>query len=73
MGGPGVPWINWSGRQGDYNVMVIDLLGPSLEDLFRMCNRHFSLKTILMLADQLVSGLLPFILAGHGGLCGNAA
>ena len=57
MGGPGVPWINWSGRQGDYNVMVIDLLGPSLEDLFRMCNRHFSLKTILMLADQLVSTL----------------
>lgn len=57
MGGPGVPWINWSGRQGDYNVMVIDLLGPSLEDLFRMCNRHFSLKTILMLADQLVSAL----------------
>ena len=59
MGGPGVPWINWSGKQGDYNVMVIDLLGPSLEDLFRMCNRHFSLKTILMLADQLVSTLLP--------------
>ena len=60
MGGPGVPWINWSGKQGDYNVMVIDLLGPSLEDLFRMCNRHFSLKTILMLADQLVSAF------GHG-------
>lgn len=55
MGGPGVPWIMWSGKQGDYNVMVIDLLGPSLEDLFRMCNRHFSLKTILQLADQLVS------------------
>ncbi|KAI9058886.1 kinase-like protein [Trametes sanguinea] len=55
MGGPGVPWLNWSGKQGDYNVMVIDLLGPSLEDLFRMCNRHFSLKTILMLADQLIT------------------
>lgn len=54
MGGTGVPWIMWSGRQGDYNVMVIDLLGPSLEDLFKMCNRHFSLKTVLLLADQLV-------------------
>lgn len=56
MGGTGVPWIMWSGRQGDYNVMIIDLLGPSLEDLFKRCNRHFSLKTVLLLADQLVSG-----------------
>lgn len=55
MGGPGVPWIMWSGKKGDFNVMVIDLLGPSLEDLFKMCNRHFTLKTVLLLADQLVS------------------
>lgn len=54
MGGPGVPWIMYSGKQGDYNVMVIDLLGPSLEDLFKVCNRHFTLKTVLLLADQLV-------------------
>jgi serine/threonine protein kinase len=54
MGGTGVPWIMWSGKQGDYNVMVIDLMGPSLEDLFKMCNRHFSLKSVLLLADQLV-------------------
>ena len=58
MGGTGVPWIMWSGRQGDYNVMIIDLLGPSLEDLFKRCNRHFSLKTVLLLADQLVCLLL---------------
>ena len=57
-GGQGVPWIIWNGRQGDFNVMVTDLLGPSLEDLFKMCNRHFTMKSVLLLADQLVSASL---------------
>ncbi|XBW34804.1 hypothetical protein QEN19_000370 [Hanseniaspora menglaensis] len=54
-GGIGIPFMRWYGREGDYNCMVIDLLGPSLEDLFNYCLRQFSLKTCIMLAIQMIS------------------
>lgn len=54
-GGIGIPTLKWFGTEGDYNIIVMDLLGPSLEDLFNFCNRKFSLKTVLLLADQLIS------------------
>ena len=28
----GIPNIHWYGTQGNYNIMIIDLLGPSLRN-----------------------------------------
>merc|ERR1719262_1712123 len=54
-GGVGIPNVHWFGKEGDYNVMVMDILGPSLEDLFNFCSRRFTMKTVLMLADQMLA------------------
>ncbi|XP_061371112.1 casein kinase 1-like protein 2 isoform X2 [Gastrolobium bilobum] len=55
QGGTGIPNVRWFGVEGEYNVLVMDLLGPSLEDLFNFCSRKLSLKTVLMLADQMIN------------------
>lgn len=55
QGGIGIPSIHWCGSQGNYNIMIIDLLGPSLEDLFNYCKRKFTAKTTVMIGDQIVS------------------
>ena len=60
-GGVGIPFVRWFGVEGEYSCMVIDLLGPSLEDLFNYCGRKFSLKTVLLLADQLVSSVAALL------------
>jgi len=53
----GVPSIKWCGSEGDYNVLVMDLLGPSLHDLLPFCGKTFSLKTVLLIADQMLQRL----------------
>lgn len=45
----GIPKVKWYGVVGEHYAIVMDLLGDSLENLFRRCGRKFTLKTALML------------------------
>ncbi|KAJ9057387.1 Palmitoylated plasma membrane-bound casein kinase [Entomophthora muscae] len=50
----GIPGVYYFGTEGQHNVLCIDLLGKSLEDLFDLCHRRFSIKTVAMLAKNML-------------------
>jgi serine/threonine protein kinase len=50
----GIPKLRWFGISQDRNWLVMDLLGRSLEDLFNFCGRKFSLKTVAVIACELI-------------------
>ncbi|KAG1055340.1 hypothetical protein G6F46_007281 [Rhizopus delemar] len=54
-GAVGIPSVYYFGQEGLHNILVIDLLGPSLEDLFDKCSRRFSIKTVAMLARHMIT------------------
>jgi serine/threonine protein kinase len=53
----GIPKMHWSGKEGEFKAIVLEFLGPSLQDLHYYCGQQFSRKTVLMLADQLICRL----------------
>lgn len=50
----GIPAVKSYGFSGDHNILVMELLGKSLEDLFQDSQCKFNLKTVCLLADQMV-------------------
>ena len=53
----GIPVMHWFGIAGEYNAMVMDLLGQNLEDLYNYCAKNFTLKTIIMIIIQMIERL----------------
>jgi serine/threonine protein kinase len=54
---PYVPGVLRIGTSQKWNYMIMDYLGPSLEELFTYCSKQFTLKTTLMLAEQILSAI----------------
>lgn len=50
----GIPRVRWFGQEGDYNVLVMDRVGENLNELLQDCSGKFSLRTVLILAGQMV-------------------
>ena len=56
-GGTRVPSCYLYSSTADYNYLILEHLGPSLEDLFIACRRNFSTHTVILLADQMLRGI----------------
>jgi serine/threonine protein kinase len=50
----GLPEIKLFGCNNEYNILIMELLGQSLETLFQAQNKSFSIKTTCMLGIQMI-------------------
>ncbi|OHT01632.1 hypothetical protein TRFO_31507 [Tritrichomonas foetus] len=57
QGGVNIPKFYWYGNDRSQNVMAFERLSKSVENLFNYKMNYFSLKTVLMLADQMISAI----------------
>ena len=54
QGNQGIPKLYWSGVEGNYQVMAVELLGPSLDKIMRKLGKPFSIGTLLVISEQMV-------------------
>ncbi|KAI0640471.1 kinase-like domain-containing protein [Trametes meyenii] len=52
-----IPTLRWSGVEGGLHLLVMDRLGPTLSELLKFCRGRFSLHTVCMLAEQLLTAI----------------
>ena len=51
------PRLYYSGCDGEFNILIMELLGPSVEDMFNKVNRKIGLKSVLILGEQMLSSI----------------
>jgi len=51
----GFPVFYDYGQEDGFSYLVINLLGLNIEKVFKLCNQRFSLKTVLMLGNQMLT------------------
>ncbi|CAL9234085.1 unnamed protein product [Arabidopsis halleri] len=54
-GSHGVPRVHFKGRQGDFYVMVMDILGPSLWDVWNSTTQAMSTEMVACIAIEAIS------------------
>ncbi|KAI3949172.1 hypothetical protein MKW98_026552 [Papaver atlanticum] len=64
-GSHGVPRVHYKGRQGDYYVMVMDILGPSLWDAWNSSGQAMSSEMVACIAVESISILEKMHLRGY--------
>lgn len=47
----GIPLVYYIGKEGDFKILVTELLGEDLRVLMAKFDRPLSLKTCIMIAD----------------------
>ena len=55
--GIGVPEVKSFGKHGKYKILILSLLGNSIEKYFKSLNKNFSIKDICMIAIQIIERL----------------
>ncbi|KAL8499183.1 hypothetical protein ACS0TY_022237 [Phlomoides rotata] len=54
-GSHGIPRVHYKGRQGDYYIMVMDMLGPSLWDVWNNNSHTMSIEMVACIAIEAIS------------------
>ncbi|XP_028110256.1 casein kinase 1-like protein HD16 isoform X1 [Camellia sinensis] len=64
----GIPWVHYKGRQGDFYILVMDMLGPSLWDVWNSLGQSMSPNMVACIAVEAISILEKLHLKGfvHG-------